>query len=247
MQEFYRLIKGELLKQKRSFLWPMVALTPLVGALLTFVNLLLRYDYLRSLAAYRDLNPWQLLLTQHHFLWAFLLSLTATVVAFHVYYLEYRCNSWKQTLALPVSRVKVYLSKWSLVYLLNLFMVAANGIGLVMVGRMLAFPVLPDMNLLLNYTLYQAVAIGGLTGVQSLLSANLHNAGVSLAIGFAGVASSLFFAQSEKWAKFIPYTHIIYTLPDPTVDNSIALNYGFTFGFILLVLGMIFFRRKDIT
>lgn len=38
MQEYCRLLKGEFLKQKRSFTWTVVILTPLLGALLSFIN-----------------------------------------------------------------------------------------------------------------------------------------------------------------------------------------------------------------
>ncbi|NLM51414.1 MAG: ABC transporter permease subunit [Firmicutes bacterium] len=247
MQEFYRLIKGELLKQKRSFLWPVVIFTPLVGTLLTFANFCLRYDYLRGLAAKQNLSSWQLLLTQHHFLWAFFLPLVATIVASHVHYLEYKSSGWKQILALPVSRIKVYVAKWVLVFLLNLFMIIENSICLFLVGKVLGFPEIFDLSLFLTYTGYQIVAVSGLIGSQCFLSANLSNASVAMTIGFVGVASSLFFAQSEQLAKFIPYAHMIFTLPDPTINNAIALNYGFSCGLIFLGLGMIFFQRKEIS
>lgn len=246
MQEYCRLLKGEFLKQKRSFTWTVVILTPLLGALLSFINLFLRYDYLMGLEANQGLNSWQLLLIQHHFIWAFLLPLVATVVASQVHYLEYKSNSWKLALALPVSWVKVYLAKWSVVLILNTLMILANSIYLLIVGKGLGFPEVLDVNLFVNYTAYQILAITGLIGIQCWLTAGLNNANVALAIGFVGVASSLFFAQSEQLAKFIPYAHIIYTLPDPSINNAIALYYGFTFGLIFLVVGIMFFKRKEI-
>ena len=78
MGEYFRLVMAEFLKQKRSFLWPVVLATPLLGAFLSFCNLFLRYDYLMGLEANQGLTPWQVLLFQHHFLWAFLLPLVAT-------------------------------------------------------------------------------------------------------------------------------------------------------------------------
>ena len=77
MGESFRLLKGEFLKQKKSFIWPVVVLIPLLGAFLSFCNLFFRYDYLMSLEHNQGHNSWQLLLNQHHFIWAFLLSLVA--------------------------------------------------------------------------------------------------------------------------------------------------------------------------
>ncbi|NLX90832.1 MAG: ABC transporter permease subunit [Firmicutes bacterium] len=246
MGEYFRLLKGEFLKQKKSFIWPVVVLTPLLGAFLSFCNLFFRYDYLMSLEHNQGHNSWQLLLNQHHFIWAFLLSLVATIIASHVHYLEYRSNSWKQALALPVSRANTYLAKWSVVLILNTLMISGNSIYLVAVGKGMGFTELLDVNLFLNYTAYQILAITSLIGIQSWLSTSLNNANVALAIGFVGVASSLFFAQSEQLAKFLPYAHMIYTLPDPTINNAIALYYGLTFGLIFLGFGIMFFKRKEI-
>jgi len=246
MPEYCRLLKGEFLKQKKSFIWPVVIFTPLVDALLTFVNLFLRYDYLKGLEANQDLSSWQLLLTQHHFIWAFLLPLVATIITSHVHYLEYKSNSWKQTLVLPVSRIKVYLAKWSTVFILNILMILQNSIYLLIAGKILGFPEIPDIHLITIYSVYQILAITGLIGIQCFLSANLYNANLALAIGFVGVASSLFFAQSGQLAKFIPYAHIIFALPDPTINNTIALYYGLTFGLIFLAVGLLFFQSKEI-
>lgn len=246
MGEYYRLLKAEFLKQKRVFIWPLVVLTPLLGTLLSFINLLLRYDYLMSLEANQGLNSWHLLLIQHHFIWAFLLPLVATVIASHVHYLEYKSNGWKQTLALPVSRKKVYLAKWSVVLILNTLMIVFNAIFLIIVGKVLGFPELLNVSLLFTYIAYQILAISSLIGVQCWLSSTLNNPNAALAIGFVGVASSLFFAQSEQLVRFIPYAHTIYTLPEPSINNAIALYYGLSWGLIFLGLGIMNFQRKEI-
>lgn len=217
-----------------------------MGAFLSFINLFLRYDYLKNLEANQGLSSWQILITQHHFIWAFLFPLVATIIASQVHYLEYKSNSWKQALALPVSRMKLYLAKWSAVFIFNMLMILGNSICLILAGKVLGFPEIPDVSLFAGYTAYQLAAVTGLIGIQCWLSAGLPNANVALAIGFVGVASSLFFAQSEQLAKFMPYAHIIYTLPDPTINNAIALYYGPLFGLIFLLIGIISFQQKEI-
>ncbi|HHW06921.1 MAG TPA: ABC transporter permease subunit [Clostridia bacterium] len=246
MGEYMRLWKAEWLKQKRSFTWPLVIATPVLGTLLTFINLFFRYDYLRSVEANRGLTSWQFLLLQHHFLWAFLLSLVATVLAAQVHYLEHKANGWKQVLALPVSRGKLYAAKWTVVLTLSTLMILGNNLCLFLAGQILGFPEAPDLPLFTAYTAYQVAAVAGLTGLQCWLSAAFSNASLALGAGFVGVASSLFLAQSEALAKFIPYTHPIYALPDPTVNNAIAFGYGPALGLVLLMAGTVFFQRRDI-
>lgn len=246
MMEFYQLLKGEFLKQKKSFLWPIALLTPILAGGLSFINLYLRYDYFMSLEANEGLNSWNLLLMQHHFMWFLFLPLVVTIFASMVYYIEYKSNNWKNTLALPTSKKKVYLAKWFIVFILSSMMILTNGIVLLIIGKALGFPETADIILISKYIIYQIFAITSLISVQSFISAEISNTNIALAIGFVGVASSLFFAQSERLSKFIPYAHTIYTLPDPTINTNIPLQYGFGFGIAFLLIGIFFFNRKEI-
>ncbi len=246
MTAFCQLLKGEFLKQRRSFTWPLLLLTPVVAGGLTFINLFVRYDYLMSLEGDQGFTSWNLLLLQHHFLWMFFLPLVVTVFSSMIHHMEYRSNSWKNIFALPVSKRRVYLAKWFAVFLLGSLMVWMNGVVLMIVGKLLGFPEGMDFILILKYTLYQMAAMMSLISFQCCLSAEIRNTNIVLAVGFVGVASSLFFAQSETLSKFIPYAHLIYALPDPTVDNQIAFRYGLVFGVFFLLLGVFSFCRKEI-
>lgn len=246
MSEFYQLLKGEFMKQSKSFILPMTLLTPILAAGLTFLNLFIRYDYLIGLEANKELSSWRLLLMQHHFLWILFLPLVVTIVASMVNYIEYKSNSWKNTLALPVSRTKVYLAKLFLVYILSIMMILINGMLLVLVGKILGFPEAVDSILISKYTLNQLFSITSLISLQCFISSAISNTNIPLVIGFVGTASSLFFAQSEKLAKIIPYAHVVFALPDPTVNSSIPLKYGLSFGVVFLIIGIIFFNKKEL-
>lgn len=246
MAEYARLLKTEFLKQRGTFAWALVAGTPLLVVALTFIHLNLRYDYLMNLPANQGLTPWLFLLVQHHFLWSFFFSLVVTVLAAQVYHLEEKSNYWKHVLALPVSRVKVYLAKGSLVFIQSLLMIGANTLGLVCAGKMLGLPAAPELSLLARYTFYQITAVSGLISLQCWLSHALPSTTLALGAGFLGVSSSLFMAQSEHGARFFPYAHPVFALPEPTVDNAIALCYGPVFGVLFLLVGLITFQRKEI-
>ena len=246
MQEFYQLLSYEFLKQKSSFTHPMALLSPVLAGGLTFLHLLFRYDYLKSLEANQGLSSWTLLMIQHHFVWILLLPLTVTVLASMIHYIEYSSNSWKNLLALPVSRAKVYLAKWSIVYISSASMICLNTILMLIIGHLLKFTEPVDWILILQYSSYQLVAAFSLISFQTFISSVIKNTNVSLAIGFVGVSSGLFFAQSQQVAKLIPYAHIVLTLPDPTIDNNMLLQYGLAFGVIFLASGILFFNKKDI-
>lgn len=244
--EFYRLLRGEFLKQKKSFTWPISLFAPILAGGLSFINLLIRYDYLMGLEANQGLSSWNLLLFQHHFMWFIFLPLVVTVIACMVHYIEFKSGGLKNTLALPVSKKKVYLAKWALVFILSSIMIIINGFVLLLVGIALRFPEAVDFILILKYSLYQIIGILSLISLQTLISAGINNTNIALAMGFVGVASSLFFAQSEKLAKLIPYAHIIFTLPDPTINNHIPIQYGLSLGMAFLLIGLIYFNRKEI-
>lgn len=246
MGEWVELLKGELLKQRRSFIWPIVVLTPFLAGSLSFINLYLRYDYLMGLEVNRELTPWQLLLFQHHFLWIFFLSLVVCILTMQIHYLEYKSNSWKFLLALPLSRTKVYLAKWAVAFSLSLIMLLLNQGILVMTGKLLGFAENTDWHLLSCYTLYQIPAVLSLLSLQSFLCTQLTLSTGALAIGFVGIASSFFFAQSEYLTRLLPYAHLLYTLPHPTLNNAIPLTYGLISGLVFLFLGIWSFQRKDI-
>ena len=211
MGEYFRLVMAEFLKQKRSFLWPVVLATPLLGAFLSFCNLFLRYDYLMGLEANQGLTPWQVLLFQHHFLWAFLLPLVATITASQVHHLEYRSRGWKQVLALPVSRAKVYLAKWSAVFLLNILLIVGNSICLLLIGKALGFPETLDV-------CWQAIRPtkywpSPASGLQCWLNSSSSNANVPWPLACWCCLP----CPVGGWLNLFPTP--FYTLPEPTTQR----------------------------
>jgi hypothetical protein len=246
MQDFYQLLNNEFLKQKGSFTRPMAIISPMLACGLTFLHLLFRLDYLKGLEANQDLSSWSLLLIQHHFIWMLMLPLTITVLASMIHYIEYSSNGWKNILALPVSRVKLYLAKWSRVYISSALSICLNSVLMIVIGYLLRFSEAVDWKLLLEYLAYQLVAAFSLGSFQSFVSSVINNPNISLAIGFAGVSSCLFFAQSQKLARLIPYAHMVLALPDHTIDNTGLIRYGIAFGVVFLAVGILLFDKREI-
>jgi len=246
MPEFCQLLSSEVLKQKGNFVRPLAFLAPLLAGGLTFLNLYFRYDYLKGLEANSALSPWNLLVIQHHFIWMLILPLTVTMLASMAYYIEYSSNSWKNIFALPLSRTKVYFAKWSTVYALSAIAICLNVVLMVMIGYLLKFTEPVEWKLLLQYLAFQLVAAFSLISFQSFISSTIKNPNISLALGFVGVSSSLFFAQSQTLARLIPYAHMVLTLPDHTIDNVGLICYGIAFGVIFLALGLFYFNKKEI-
>lgn len=117
---------------------------------------------------------------------------------------------------------------------------------MLIIGHLLRFPEAVDWRLVLQYSAYQLVAAFSLVSFQTFVSSVIKNPSVSLAIGFVGVSSCLFFAQSQQLARLIPYAHMVLALPDPTIDNAGLLKYGIIFGVIFLAIGVFCFNKKEI-
>lgn len=246
MKTFLSSIKNEFLKQKRGFTW-IIALTLSLGtSFLAFIDVYLRYDYLMK----REnlLNIWEILLLENHLpaLWFITFPLAITTICSLLYYVDYKTGGLKYNLTLPLGKSKLYFSKWITVVIFSAIMIILNISGLIFAGKILNFPDSLDIYLFLKYGIYEFVAILGIISLQIWLSSRTNNIIVSLAQGFVGIIASLFLAQSQIIARFIPYAHILYSIPLKGENNSIAIQGGIIFGLLFLFIGMVNFKRKDI-
>jgi hypothetical protein len=246
MKVFLSSIKNEFLKQKRGFTWIIVLLLSLGTSFLAFVDVYLRYDYLTKKQSL--LNTWEILLLENHLsaLWFITFPLAVTTICSLLYYVDYKDGGLKYTLTLPISKNKLYFSKWVTVVIFSIFMIILNISGLILAGKILNFPDSLDIHLFLKYGICQFIALLGVISLQLWLSSRTNNIIVSLAQGFVGIIASLFLAQSQFIAKLIPYAHILYSIPLKGENNSIAIQGGITFGLLFLFIGMVHFKRKDI-
>lgn len=134
-----QVLYGDLLKLKRSSLFIAVFLVPLVVLAYELLNLTYRVEYVqRQAEMFKASSMWQYMLFDNSMLFGLGFPLAVTIIASIIANIEHQTNSWKQTLSLPISRVRIYLSKY--IWLFNsLLLTAAFAIGMVVLGKALGF------------------------------------------------------------------------------------------------------------
>lgn len=247
MKKFFISLNNEFLKQKHNFTWPIAFGTSLLMGLLMFIDLYLRYDYLVKIHDDLD-NSWEILLMENHFLWVFLFSLASVLITSLINSVELNNGGYRKTLSLPLKKRTVYFSKWLTAFIYSGLIIFFHIIILYIVGKILGFTDPIPQTYFFKYIFYEITAALGLVSLQFFISLKSHNFIISLTIGFVGVTSSYFFAQSKVTAILIPYTYPIFTLPLPKalIDTNIAFLGGLIMGIIILIIGMIDFSRRDI-
>ncbi|MXO77044.1 ABC transporter permease subunit, partial [Paenibacillus sp. OT2-17] len=106
-----RALTADLLKARRKGIWFLVFLGPLGLVAMQALNFGLRYDYL--IPRYKG-HLWESLMDNIAMFVPLALVLGATMVASMLANVEHMSNSWKQLLALPISKFSVYMAKLTL-------------------------------------------------------------------------------------------------------------------------------------
>lgn len=239
----WSVLAAELYKQKKGVLWKLVFGGPALVALLVFLNMSIRYDYLMQ--RYEGKTSWEAMLNEVFFMWAFFLPVGVTLLAAIVHFREYSENAWKHLLSLPVRREHVYAAKWLVIVVATVLSVLALLVGLLLGGLAIGFPEPYPAGLYGRYALYLMCSSLGITSVQHWLSSRFRNAILPVAIGVSGTVGAIFLAQSE-WMRYLPYAAPLYAMPDPAVDTGVTVVSGLLFGAAALLAGMFEFGRRDI-
>ncbi|ERI09693.1 ABC transporter permease [Aneurinibacillus aneurinilyticus] len=235
----------EVYKQKNGIMWWLVIGGPLLIAGLIFIDVWVRYDYLLTKNRSAELGPWGIMLGEAVYLWAMFMPMGITLIAAIVHYREFSENAWKHLLSLPVTRGSVYVSKWLLIVLLTYLAILFLMLGFFVAGKIIGLSAPFAFGSYGRYALYQAVGALGIISIQHWLSSRFKNVIMPVAIGIGLSVCAIFLAQS-KVLSFFPHATILYTMPFEGVENNRPLLSGLIAGPVLLVLGLLEFRRRDI-
>ncbi|UZQ49474.1 ABC transporter permease [Clostridium kluyveri] len=250
---FICVLKSELAKYKKSLLWKGVFFIPIFSSILLFIDLHLRYDYLMENSRIRELaqigiyNKMDVLLYENHLstLWFILLNLSVVVIAFIVNYMEYSENTWKQIVARPVKRMKIYLSKWIIVFTASVALIALNVVFVILIKKF--FGIEGNSALIFKYVLLEIAAVLGVVSFQQFISCYIKNSLVAAAIGFAGTIGSYMLAQSKILGNINPFSCVLRSLPLGDMNDAhAAAIFGAISGILWLIIGILEFNRRDI-
>lgn len=248
MTALWRALHAELLKLKRTLAVRMIFVAPLLVALLQF------FIGLNQRRVGSGFKLWDTVFQSSLSVWAiFMLPLLITLETALLASIEHNEKQWKHLLALPVSRVALYLAKFLIALLLALLSTLVLGGLLILVGYGLmklrpeyASAGGPNLSWLLTHLLKLWLASWLIVALHTWIS--LRWASVTVALG-AGIAGTFFalFAASARIGKFYPWLLPVNTLSVISTENRapFALWLGTLGAVVVLALSCWEFTRRE--
>ena len=125
----YSVLKAEFIKLRRSIIWLVIFILPIISAVLGTSNYLLNQDILT--------NGWFSLWTQHTlFLCYFFLPAMFGVFASYLWQLEHQNHNWNLIIASPIPRVYHFLAKFIAMIVFVIFTQSWIGILFILSGKL---------------------------------------------------------------------------------------------------------------
>jgi len=157
--------------------------------------------------------------------------------------LEHEGNMWKQLIALPISRVRLYLSKF--VWLAGFL--ACSGalcaIGTVILGLALGFGTHVPWMTVLQEGFYPYLAAYALISIQLLLSILVSNQSIAITLGVIGVIAGIAAHVIPFW---VPWVYPVLATPLQLNNPIHYVVYGLAAGLVILCFGASLFVRREV-
>ncbi|WP_366161480.1 ABC transporter permease [Bacillus infantis] len=241
------LLSSEWLKLRKSSVWLLIFISPLLAALAGFGEA----DH----PGMEGELQWLYTLSSMAFVHAllFLPLLTGVFSAFVCRY-EHLGGGWKQLLSLPVSRRNVYIVKFSLVMgLIAVSQLLFLG-GLLLVAQLKGFDAPIPWEIILESIAGGWVACLPVAALQMFVSAAWSSFAAPLAINVVFTLPNILVANSETYGPFYPWAQPFLTMIPRMGEEFGGLNASMETllivilgGFVLFFLsGMTYFQRKEI-
>jgi lantibiotic transport system permease protein len=232
-----KLLRADFLKIKRKGFWFLTFLGPFGVVALQMVNYGVRKDYLLK----QSEDDWGYYLLNVSSFTPLALALGIVILTSFMASIENETNSWKQLISLPVSKMNVYLSKFTV---LAFFLFLSSVLLMVFT---IAFGVFLDLGEqtpfveIVKYSFYPYFAALPILALQLWIATVSQNQGIPITIGVLGVI----------------FVYSAMVLPDwmiwkwPTLTNEwnepmINVLLGIGVGILLYIAGMIDFTRRDV-
>ncbi|MDF2921386.1 MAG: rane protein [Paenibacillaceae bacterium] len=230
---FHSLLRSEWTKLRRSGIWLLAPVSPLLCILLGF----------GAVAEGEPGLDWQLILSYMFFLHAVLfLPLLAGVYAAFVCRYEHDNGGWKQLLALPVSRESVYVVKFlsvaALLAVTQLLFVA----GVLAVGFGGGLPGAVPWRMIVQVGVGGFLASLPLAALQLAVSVGWASFAAPLAINVILTIPNVLIVQSSKYGPYYPWAQpFLASMPD--WKFPLIVGAGFV---VFFLSGFVYFRRLEI-
>ncbi|MGE6578779.1 ABC transporter permease [Paenibacillus xylanexedens] len=234
-----RALSSDWLKIRGKGIWFLVFLAPLGLTAMQALNFGLRLDYLKE--QYAD-NLWGGLLGNVVVFVPLSLMLGATILSSMIANVEHEQGSWKQLLAMPISRPAVYLAKFLLACVLLVISCLLLTAGIVGLGLILGFHASE-----IPWTHAIKLGLLPLAGALPVLSLELwltmvnKNQALPVTLGIV-LAITGMFSLSISPSFPLAWAQMAWNGPNP----YLYAGMGAGLGLLILLLGMVHFSRKDV-
>ncbi|WP_054956957.1 ABC transporter permease [Paenibacillus dakarensis] len=234
-----RALSADLLKIRGKGIWLLAIIGPVGLIAMQGLNFGLRYDYLmKEYAA----DPWGGLLENILFFVPIALFLGITLVCSLIANVEYQLSSWKQLLALPITRAAVFSAKFVMALLILSVSCILLTVGAALLGLSLG---MDGQNIpfgdLIRLGFVPFTGAVPLLALQLWLSLTIKNQGIAVSFGVTASVVSMFALQFPDWMP-LKWPLLAYIGPGQTR----VLSAGLLLGAVIALMGMIHFNRRDV-
>lgn len=232
-----KLLASDFLKIRRKGLWFLTALGPVGVVALQTVNYGIRKDYLLQ----QSDDDWGYYLGNVHAFTPLALILGIAILTSFMASIENETNAWKQLIALPVSKMTVYLSKFTVLTILlfvssSLLMVSALAYGLFLnLGDDI-----PYMELVKS-SYYPFLASLPVLALQLWIATVSQNQAIPITAGVFGVIFAFSAYNLPDWMIW-KWPSLMNEWNEPIINVALGLAVGA----LIYIVGMIDFTRRDV-
>ncbi|WP_342671677.1 ABC transporter permease [Paenibacillus glacialis] len=233
-----RVLSTDFIKIRGKGIWFLVFLGPIGLIAMQALNFGLRYDYLME--AYKE-DVWGGLIVNIVIFIPMSLIMGITLLCSLMANVEHQTSSWKQLLALPVSRMTVFSAKFGLGVILLLVSCALLVLGTIALGLGLQLGTDIPYQDIVRFCFLPFIGTLPILALQLWLSLTYSNQAISVSMGITIAIASLFAAKYDEW---VPMKWPNMALDGPHQIEAIVASLFV--GFTVLLLGMAHFSRKDV-
>ncbi|KKO52333.1 ABC transporter permease [Paenibacillus sp. DMB20] len=234
-----RALSADFLKIRGKGIWLLAVIAPIGLVAMQALNFGLRYDYLMKIYA---ADPWGGLLENILMFVPIAIYLGITLVCSLMANVEHQLSSWKQLLALPITRSAVFSAKFVLVFMILCVSCLLLSLGTVVLGLALGMGQenMPYGDILrLGFAPFMGTI--PLLGFQLWLSLTSKNQGIPVSIGVTASVVSLF---ALKFPDYMPLKWPLLAYLGP--GQTKIIGAGLLLGAVIALAGLIHFNRKDV-
>ncbi len=232
-----KLLTSDFLKIKRKGLWFLTALGPIGVVAMQMVNYGVRKDYLLE----QSEDDWGFYLLNVHSFTPLAIVLGIAILTSLIASIENETNAWKQLIALPVSKLTVYLSKFTVLAIL-LFLSST-----ILMLMTLAYGVFLDLGdstpykEIAKFAYYPYFASLPIMALQLWIASVCHNQGIPITVGIFGVIFAYSSFVLPDWMIW-KWPSLMNQWDEPVINVMLGIGIGI----LLYIIGMIDFARRDV-